>query len=138
MRYQSCCGKIICCGCAHANVIVKRSSERLCPFCRDPAPTSEDDKVERIKKRVEVGDANAMHTLGCRHFHGDRGVPQDSNKALELWHQAAKLGWPESHYSLGLVYFDGEGVEKDIKKAKYHWEQGAVGGGCGREVQSWN
>ncbi|KAL7523603.1 hypothetical protein ACHAXR_000251, partial [Thalassiosira sp. AJA248-18] len=133
MRYQACCGKIICCGCAYANVIAKRSILQICPFCRDAGATSEDDLVEKIKKRVEVGDATAMHNLGCSYLvGGDRefDVPQDSNKALELLHQAAKLGCAESHCSLGDMYFKvkGEGVEKDVKKGKYHWEQAAMGG----------
>ncbi|KAL7526964.1 hypothetical protein ACHAXR_001731, partial [Thalassiosira sp. AJA248-18] len=121
MQYNSCCGKIICCGCVHANAIARQSTEQLCPFCRAPAATLDKEDIERTNKRIEVGDAMAMYTLGCRYHHG-RGVPKDSNKALELWHQAAKLGCAESHQNIGYVYFNGEGVEKDTQKAKYHWE----------------
>ncbi|KAL7528791.1 hypothetical protein ACHAXR_002638, partial [Thalassiosira sp. AJA248-18] len=126
MQYNSCCGKIICCGCVHADAIARQSTKKICPFCRAPAATDEED-VERIKKRIEAGEAEAVHMLGCRYRHG-RGVPKDSNKALELWHQAAKLGCVESDCDIGEVYFYGEGVEKDTQKAKYHWELGAIGG----------
>ncbi|KAL7528449.1 hypothetical protein ACHAXR_002453 [Thalassiosira sp. AJA248-18] len=123
MQYNSCCGKIICCGCVHANAIARQSTEHICPFCRAPAATS----VEKINKRIEVGDAMAIYTLGCRYQCG-KGVPKDTDKALDLWHRAAKLGCVESHSNVGSVYFNGEGVEKDFKKAKYHWEMGAMGG----------
>ncbi|KAL7523244.1 hypothetical protein ACHAXR_000094, partial [Thalassiosira sp. AJA248-18] len=56
------------------------------------------------------------------------GVPQDSNKALELWHRAAKLGYAKSHSNIGTIYYHGNGVEEDGKKAKYHWGLAAMGG----------
>ncbi|KAL7526374.1 hypothetical protein ACHAXR_001457, partial [Thalassiosira sp. AJA248-18] len=124
---KSCCGKTICTGCLYADMIARRSAEEICPFCRTPAPTSNEEEFERIKKRVEVGDVIAMYSLGCRYRRGG-GVPQDSNKALELWHRAVKLGCARSHSNIGLAYFNGEGVEEDKTKAKYHWELGAMGG----------
>ncbi|KAL7533064.1 hypothetical protein ACHAXR_005015 [Thalassiosira sp. AJA248-18] len=127
LKYQVCCGKMICLGCAYEDMIAERSTEENCPFCRVPAPVSDEEALEKIEKRIEVGDANAMRVLGHRYYKGD-GVPQDSNKALELYHQAAMLGCAESHYVIGGVYFNGKGVEKDVKKAKYHWELAAMGG----------
>ncbi|KAL7533152.1 hypothetical protein ACHAXR_005071 [Thalassiosira sp. AJA248-18] len=129
IRYRACCGKIICVGCAYANEIENPSTEFLCcPFCRAPDPTSDVEALEMIKERIEVGDTIAMNKLGCGYQHGIVNVPQDFKKALELWHRAAKLGFPESHYNIGVAYYNGEGVEKDVKKSKYHWEQGAMGG----------
>ncbi|KAL7523371.1 hypothetical protein ACHAXR_000148, partial [Thalassiosira sp. AJA248-18] len=65
--------------------------------------------------------------LGCRYRRGG-GVPQDSNKALELWNRAARLGCAKSHCAIAYAYYSGdEGVEKDMTKAKYHWELGAMG-----------
>ncbi|KAL7529419.1 hypothetical protein ACHAXR_005122, partial [Thalassiosira sp. AJA248-18] len=126
-KYQACCGKLLCNGCFYANVIARQSTEQICPFCRTPAPTSGEAVVERIRKRIEAGDAYAMYNLGCSYI-GEDDVPLDSSKALELWHQSAKLGCAASHDNIGGAYMDGEGVEMDVKKAKYHWEQGAMGG----------
>ncbi|KAL7540210.1 hypothetical protein ACHAXR_009949 [Thalassiosira sp. AJA248-18] len=126
-KYQPCCGKMICLGCVYADIIATRSTEQICPFCRAPAPTSDEAVDERIRKRIEAGDAGAMYNLGCNYFEGD-GVPQDYDKALELWHQAAKLGCARSRCNVGHAYVTGEGVEEDEKKAKYHWELGAMGG----------
>ncbi|KAL7527372.1 hypothetical protein ACHAXR_001921 [Thalassiosira sp. AJA248-18] len=126
-HYKSCCGKTICLGCEYGDAFSRRSAEGICPFCRTPAPTSHEGIIERLKKRVEAGDVNAMHNLGKQHSRGN-GVPQDYNKALELYHRAAKLGCARSHCNIASVYRKGEGVEKDIKKAKYHEELGAMGG----------
>ncbi|KAL7528794.1 hypothetical protein ACHAXR_002640 [Thalassiosira sp. AJA248-18] len=124
-QYNSCCGKMICIGCACADVITRASKD--CPFCRTPAARTADEENERIKERIEVDDVNAMLTLGHYYYNGD-GVPQDSNTALELWHQAAKLGCTKSHSNVGSAYAQGEIVKKDVKKAKYHLELGAMGG----------
>ena len=45
-RYKSCCGKIICSGCIHA-VRIRDGDVGLCPFCRSPAPTSDEETIER-------------------------------------------------------------------------------------------
>ncbi|KAL7527702.1 hypothetical protein ACHAXR_002090, partial [Thalassiosira sp. AJA248-18] len=127
IHYQSCCGKIVCYGCAFAGVIARASTEQICPFCRTPHESSRDEGIERLRKRIEARDTNAMHMLGCRYFRGV-GVPQDYNKALELWHRAAKLCCKLSHCRIANTYNRGEGVEEDVKKAKYHWKLGAMGG----------
>ena len=65
--YYACCGKVICSGCIHAPIYDNQGNEvdnKKCPFCRTPHPTSEEDAVERLKKRVEVNDANAIHDIG--------------------------------------------------------------------------
>ncbi|KAL7528427.1 hypothetical protein ACHAXR_002442 [Thalassiosira sp. AJA248-18] len=120
-QYRPCCGKIICCGCAYAKGIGKASMEHICPFCRAHDETTDVGLVERLKERIEVDDAIAIFNLGCMYKNGE-GVPQDSNKALELLHQSAKLGCAESHCDIGAAYFYGNGVEKDVKKGIYHWE----------------
>ncbi|KAL7525614.1 hypothetical protein ACHAXR_001080, partial [Thalassiosira sp. AJA248-18] len=126
-QYKVCCGKIICNGCVYADIIAGRSTKKNCHFCRAPYVKSVEKAFEKVEKRIEAGDVIAMHTLGSKYRAGDR-VPQDFNKALELWHRAAMLGCAESHYDIGLVYFNGEGVEKDVKKFKHHWELAAMGG----------
>ena len=62
-KYVSCCGKMICSGCIHA--VNKMKGGAKCPFCRVTLPRSDEELNERIMKRVEMDDAEAMYTLGC-------------------------------------------------------------------------
>ena len=126
-KYKACCGKNICSGCIHA-VQVRDNGVGLCPFCRTPTPTSEDEMIEIYKKRVEVGDANAMFNLGVCYYEGLFGMPQNHDKALELWQKAGELGSADAYYNIGSVYHFGEGVEMDKKKADHYYELAAMGG----------
>ena len=124
--YKSCCGKIICSGCIHA-VAIRDGGVGLCPFCRAPTPTAK-EIIEQMKKRMELDDVEAMMWLGICYYEGDNELPQDINKALELWHQAAKLGHAPSYYSIGMAYLNGDGVGRDEKKARHYWELAAMRG----------
>ena len=126
-KYKACCGKIICSGCIHA-VDKMDPDDAKCPFCRVPTPQSDNEIVERIKKRVEMDDAPAIHGFGYYYCGGQRGFPQDREKALEHWHRAAELGFAESYHNIGCAYYFGRGVERDLNKAKYYWELAAMMG----------
>ena len=125
-KYSACCGKIICSGCIHA--VEKRDGGiGICPFCRTPSPAT-DEAAEQIKKRAELDDADGIYSLGVCYSRGLHGLPQDYNKALELYHRAAELGHATSYYSIGISYLNGYGVERDEKKAIHYWELAAMGG----------
>ena len=46
----------------------------LFAFCRTPVPKT---LIKRYKKRVNVGDAQAMFGLGCIYDDEGNGLPQD-------------------------------------------------------------
>ena len=125
--YRPCCGKMICSGCLLA-AAMRNIKEQKCAFCRTPAPTSAVDMLDEMKKRAGVGDAEAICNLGSWYADGDYGMPQNHNKALELWHQAAKLGYAPSHFNIGNAYYAGDGVERNEKKAVHYYELAATGG----------
>ena len=125
--YMFCCGKTICSGCVHA-VRTRDGRVGLCPFCRTPTPTSDEEIIGYTKKRVEVGDAEAIFNLGCDHRDGEYGVLQNYAKALELWHRAAELDYPLAYNNIGCAYNHGEGVQVDKKKAKHYYELSAMAG----------
>ena len=127
-RYYACCGKVICCGCIYAVETTKTTVIPLCPFCRIPAPTEVEELNKRRRKRLEAGDAIAIHQQGCDYRDGRNGYPQDYTKALELWHQAGELGHSEAYVCIGYFYDKGRGVERDKKKAIYHYELAAMKG----------
>ena len=128
--YMTCCGKIICSGCLHAPVYDNNGNtiEEKCPFCRTPFPASDEEIIEQVKKRVEMGDDEAIFELGYYYFEGMHGLPQDSAKAVELWHQAGELGCAASYNNIGTAYDNGEGVERDEKKASHYYELAAMRG----------
>jgi len=127
--YMSCCGKMLCDGCVYANTVAAADTERLkCVFCRTEASSSNEEDIERQKKRVEANDAQAMVNLGTYYRLGTMGLRQDNAKALELYHKSAKLGHNFAHHSLSACYQNGDIVEKDTRKAIYHRQFGAMAG----------
>ena len=100
----------------------------LCPFCRAPAPSSDEEIIEMNTKRMEMGDPRAMCSQGCHYSEGRYGLPRDSVKALELLHRAGELGYTDPYFNIGLCYMSGNGVGRDEKKAIHYWELAAIGG----------
>ena len=130
-RYQSCCGRVICSGCIYANKNMLSNNNEdhdVCPFCRIPAPVSDEETIEKENQRAEVGDALAILIVGGSYDRGIRGHPQDYAKALELFYRSAELGNALAYYNIGLYYEIGKGVKIDEKKARYYYEVAAIRG----------
>jgi len=123
-KYTSCCGKVICSGCIYTS---KRINGGLCPLCSTPVPTSDEEENILTKNRMETGDANAIFNIGVFYAQGKYGYPQDIDKALELWHQAAD-GYTPAYYNIGVAYGIGRGVEVDKKKANHYFKLAAMHG----------
>ena len=122
---NTCCCKLICNGCDYANQKREREGEleHRCPYCQNPRPTSQEEIDKRKMNRIKKNNPVAMVHMGKEHH-----VEGDYEKALEYFTKAAKLGDVTAHCLLGGLYYQGEGVEKDMKKAVYHLEQAAIGG----------
>jgi TPR repeat protein len=86
------------------------------------------DAIKRLKKRVEAGDAGAIYELGLYYSRGLMGLPEDDDKAMELWLQAGELGYATAYGMIGYSYDNGKGVKRDWKKAKYYYGLAAVRG----------
>jgi TPR repeat protein len=129
-QYYSCCGKHICGGCVES--FDKSGNLGKCPFCNsERADKTDEDVLEQMMKRVEANDAGAMTALGNYYHHGNEGLLQDWEKAMELYARAAKLGSSQAHSELGKIYDLGG----DLKKAKFHYETAAM---AGHEVARFN
>jgi tetratricopeptide (TPR) repeat protein len=121
--YYSCCGKSICGGCIHS--FRMSGNDENCPFCKsDHVDKTDKDEVAGMMKRVEVNDAVAIYLMGNNYYHGKLGLLRDQERAMELWKQAADLGYNKAHYQLGCIYREGG----DLKKAKFHCEAAAMAG----------
>jgi len=124
--FKSCCGKIICRGCIYA---MWTSEEKdLCAFCRTPPPDTDEEEVERLRELMDKGNDEAFSQLAGYYARGIQGLPQDRQKANELFLKAGELGSAKGYLNLGISYENGSGVGVDKKKAKLYWELAAMGG----------
>ena len=105
----------------------KKEELGMCAFCRTPTHSSNEEGIERIRKLMDNGNADAYNQLACYYAEGSNGMPQDWAKANELWLKAGELGCASGYFNLGNSY-DGSGVEVDTEKAKYYYELAAIGG----------
>jgi TPR repeat protein len=127
--YQSCCGEILCRGCVHAHSVAAADTEKYkCAFCRTEAPSSVEELIERMKKREEANDAQAMSHLGITYQYGMTGLRQDHAEALKLIHKSAKLGDQFANFNLYLFNQKGSFKERYTRKAKYHIQISAIAG----------
>ena len=133
-NYQLCCGKIICFGCIHAMVTedIRRGKKNeevgMCPYCRTPHFSSEEEDIKRMMNLMEKGNADAFQVHAGHYAQGIKGMPQDWTKANELLLKAGELGCAEAYSKLGYSYDYGRGVEADKKKAKHFYELAAMKG----------
>jgi TPR repeat protein len=120
-----CCCKTICQGCDYANQKREKEAglEQRCVYCREPAPKSQEEFNKRVMKRVKKNDPVAMTDRGKKYL-GEG----DYEKALEYFTKAAEFGDVAAHGCLGRMFYNGEGVEKDMERGVFHFEQAAIGG----------
>ena len=65
--------------------------------------------------------------LADRYYRGE-GVPQDKEKAAELYNEAGNKGDVIAQYTLGYMYDKGDGIDKDRDKAILWYEKAAEQG----------
>ena len=124
--YQSCCGKYLCNACTFGSAGEKKEGFP-CPFCRKPVCGSYDEVINRLKARVDVGDAHACHNLASHYAEGTLGV-QDMAQAIVLSTRASELGLADANFTMGCLYYDGTNLEQDTKKGIHYFQLAAMGG----------
>ena len=127
--YMACCGKVICTGCIYAvQSRAVKEEEDICPFCRTPAARSQQEIIQRYKKRVELNDAMAMFNMGNYYSEGQYRLPRNYAKAVELWRRAGELGNAQAYQNLSSAYRNGHGVGIDGKKSVLYRDLAAMKG----------
>ena len=92
--------------------------------------------VELWTRAAEQGHAGSQRSLGgVQYFawskqNGEKYTGKDSSELgfIKLFRKAAKKKDRVAQYNLGALYFNGEGVPKDYKKAVEWWELAAKQG----------
>jgi len=127
LGFQSCCGKLICNGCIYA-MKMSEGGARLCPYCRTPPASSDEEKLKRTNNLMDRGIAYSYYMQAGNYARGRCGMPVDFERSNQLLLKAGELGCAVAYYNLGNSYMDGEGVEVNMKKAKHYWELAAMKG----------
>ncbi len=103
---------------AHADELTDRADAAL--KISDPK-----QMVRQLERELNWGNVVAGYELGVLYRDG-KEVPQDPERALELFEEAGrpwyarnwhKLGVPRAQYAAGMMYLEGKGTQKDTEKA---------------------
>jgi serine/threonine protein kinase len=86
------------------------------------------DSLEAVRwflRSAAAGNSDAMLALGGLYLLGDEGVPQSDEDALHWFQKAADLSNPHGMYNLARMYEKGQGVSRNIDKAKQLYQESA-------------
>ncbi len=81
-----------------------------------------------LQKPAEQGDARAQGGLGYIYKIGAYNVPQNYAEALKWLSKGADQGDTFAQIHLGDMYYQGEGVAKDLEQAAHYIEKAATAG----------
>ena len=138
--FKACCGQFICHGCLHAQLkeqfksgkeLKDLSESIICPFCRKHVHETDEEFISRLTDFVSRDSPSAAHAnylLAFKHNKGEHGIPRDIDKSIEFYLKAGQLGCAVAYYNLGLLYYNGDGVEADTKKAQHYWRLASIEG----------
>jgi hypothetical protein len=90
------------------------------------------DSLERkqIFRMAKEGDPKSQYSLGIAYRQGGKVFSQDYGKAFEWLQKSANQDYPAAQSMLGVMYSNGEGVTRDMKKAAALYKLAAEQGNC--------
>lgn len=86
------------------------------------------DAIRWCEKGVRENNAVCAVDLGMAYLYGNKGVPADEARALQLFHMAAQAGEEYGSYNAGRCYYNGWGCTRDYHTAFRCFEQAFQGG----------
>ena len=139
--YYQCCGRVICFGCVVGReraefketgyiiegmtpeeeqfLLISLSNSCVCPFCRHEGPTTDEESVQFLNNRIRARDdrdyTRALTNLGTCYAKGEDGLPQDVDKAEELYKQAFDLDDPHAALCLARLCCFADQQEREVK-----------------------
>lgn len=84
--------------------------------------------IQSLTELAQDGDANAQVDLAMAYHEGSGELPKDDAKAVEWFRKAAEHGNFEAQYNLGIAYYHGFGIKKDLTQAVHWFEKAAQQG----------
>ncbi len=83
-----------------------------------PEDTNE-EAMTWLKKAAEQGETQALYNLAISYHRGDIEGKPNIEKSNELFRKAAEADYTPAFSRLATIYINGDGVEKNLKIAKY-------------------
>jgi hypothetical protein len=98
---------------------------------------NEEKAFEWYKKSMQNGSLTGTYNVGSAYLYA-RGVPQNCDKAVQIIQYTADKNTWFGQYMLGLMYFEGRCVNKDIKQAKLWIRESYKNGNKYQALYFWN
>ena len=84
--------------------------------------------IKWMKLAAENGYTEAQKNMGEYYYYGSFGCRRDMREAIKWYEMGAKSNEPTCVFTLGLIYEEGDGVQKNILKAADWYQKGAQAG----------
>ena len=84
--------------------------------------------IKWMKLAAENGYTEAQKNMGEYYYYGSLGCRRDMKEAIKWYEMGAKSNEPTCVFTLGLIYEEGDGVQKNILKAADWYQKGAQAG----------
>ena len=84
--------------------------------------------IKWMKLAAENGYTEAQKNMGEYYYYGSFGCRRDMKEAIKWYEMGAKSNEPTCVFTLGLIYEEGDGVQKNILKAADWYQKGVQAG----------
>jgi TPR repeat protein len=81
-----------------------------------------------LQRAADAGSSEGAHRLGLVFAQGLAGTPRNDAMAARYFERAATAGHQRAQVNLGVLYFRGQGVPRDLTQARAWLEKAAAGG----------
>jgi TPR repeat protein len=80
-----------------------------------------------LQHAVDAGSSEAAQRLAVIFAEGLSGTPRNDTRAAELFEKAAAAGNQRAQINIGILYFRGQGVSRDLMQSRAWLEKAAAG-----------
>lgn len=117
---MECCGGQVCQPCFEG-VVARAKSFAIhpaCEHCRAPRPKTPAERLAQLRPRADAGAPDALAALANAFEFGRDGGTKDVARAAALFQQAADQDYAPALFHLSNLYFNGQGVPRDMAKVR--------------------
>jgi TPR repeat protein len=82
--------------------------------------------LKKLQEALAAGSPEAANQLALAYAQGLAGLPRDDARAAELFGKAAQAGHLRAELNIGILYFRGQGVKRDLVQARAWLEKAAA------------